>query len=389
MYGFFLFLPMDENNSDVLRKFRLRNVLWPVLIGLIVTLGLFLYKELFSGEESVLKALESISWTYWSLMYIGIGFLMMVLRDLGYVWRMRILTDGKLSWRQCLEVTLLWEFASALSPSVVGGSAVAIFMLMREKISAGRSTAIVFVTVFLDELFYVLMLPVVLLIVGNQAMFYPVTDMDTGDEVASLFGQGLMVSFWIAYGVIVAYTLFLAFAIFFRPYASHMLIKRLFFARFLKRWQRRGIKMANELLISAEEFKSKPLSYWFQAFLATLISWMARYLVLNAVLAAFAVTALGFYGHTVAFARQAIMFVMMIISPTPGSSGVAEFIFSQLLEDLTPAGLAIALAALWRLISYYPYLLIGPLLLPRRLRRGLKDSDEEKAARLPDAKPRS
>lgn len=377
---------MDENNPDVLRKFRLRNILWPVLIGLLVTLGILLYKELFTGEGSVIKALNDISWTYWSLLYIALGFLMMVIRDLGYIWRMRILTDKKLSWRQCLEVTLLWEFASALSPSVVGGSAVAIYMLVREKISAGRSTAIVFVTVFLDELFYVLMLPVVLVLVGNDAMFHPVTNMEEG---ASLFGQSLMVSFWIAYGVIVGYTLFLAFALFIRPYGIHMLIKRLFFTRFLVRWQRRGIKMANELLISAEEFKSKPITYWLQAFSATLTSWIARYLVLNAVLAAFAVNSLGFYGHAVAFARQAIMFVMMILSPTPGSSGVAEFIFSQLLEDLTPAGLGIALAALWRLISYYPYLLIGALLLPRWLRRVMQKDASTTATESPEPSLRS
>lgn len=288
---------MDETNQDILRKFRLRNVLWPVLIGLLVTVSIFLYKELFSGEQSVLKALKSISWTYGSLFYIALGFLMMLLRDLGYIWRMRILTDHKLSWRQSLEVTLLWEFASALSPSVVGGSAVAIFMLVKEKISAGRSTAIVFITVFLDELFYVLMLPVVLLIVGHTAMFHPVNGMEEG---ASIFGHSLMVSFWIAYAVIVAYTIFLAFALFIHPQGIHVLIKRLFFLRPLKRWQRRGIRMANELLISAGEFQSKPFLYWLKAFLATLTSWVSRYLVLNAVLAAFAVNALGFYGHTVA-----------------------------------------------------------------------------------------
>lgn len=377
---------MDTNKQEVLRKFQLKNILWPVLIGLIVTLGLFLYREIVSDERSVLKALEDISWTYWSAFYIAVGLVLMVVRDLGYIWRMRILTDEKLSWRQCLEVTLLWEFSSALSPSVVGGSAVAIFMLAKEKISVGRSTAIVFITVFLDELFYVLMLPVVLMVIGHEAMFNPVTDMG---ESASLFGQGLMVSFWIAYSVIVGYTLFLAFALFIHPHGIHMLIKRLFFTRWLRRWQRKGINTANELLASAEEFKSKPFGYWIQAFVATLTSWTARYLVLNAVLAAFAVSALGFYGHMVAFGRQAIMFVMMILSPTPGSSGIAEFIFSELLEDLTPLGLGIALAALWRLISYYPYLLIGAFIFPRWLKRVMKKPEEAAQAEITEASLKS
>ena len=59
----------------------------------------------------------------------------------------------------------------------------------------------------------------------------------------------------------------------------------------------------------------------------------------------------------------------MLISPTPGSTGVAEIAFSGFLKDFIPYGLAAALAFLWRLISYYPYLFIGAIILPRWIRR--------------------
>jgi uncharacterized protein (TIRG00374 family) len=58
----------------------------------------------------------------------------------------------------------------------------------------------------------------------------------------------------------------------------------------------------------------------------------------------------------------------MLISPTPGSSGVAEFAFSGFLKEFIPLGLVGALALLWRLISYYPYLFIGAAILPRWIR---------------------
>jgi uncharacterized protein (TIRG00374 family) len=57
-----------------------------------------------------------------------------------------------------------------------------------------------------------------------------------------------------------------------------------------------------------------------------------------------------------------------LISPTPGGSGIAEFAFSGFLNDFIPFGLVAILAILWRLISYYPYLFIGAIILPKWLR---------------------
>ena len=41
--------------------------------------------------------------------------------------------------------------------------------------------------------------------------------------------------------------------------------------------------------------------------------------------------------------------IVMIISPTPGVAGIAEFAFEGFLAELTPLGLAGLLAVLWRL----------------------------------------
>ncbi|MBU0489493.1 MAG: UPF0104 family protein, partial [Bacteroidetes bacterium] len=56
--------------------------------------------------------------------------------------------------------------------------------------------------------------------------------------------------------------------------------------------------------------------------------------------------------------------------PTPGGSGIAEYIFGNFLGDLIPsAAWIVPLAMLWRLISYYPYLFAGSLVLPIWIRR--------------------
>lgn len=374
---------MAIGKQDILDQIRPSRIIWPVLIGIAV-IGFAIYKVMDNG----LNPITDIDWTVDVLIWVVLGFLVMIIRDVGYVWRMRILTDGKLGWKRAVQVTLLWEFASALTPSVVGGSAIAIFMFIKEKITAGRSTAIVFITIFLDEIFYLVMLPLSVMLVGQDAVFSRVNS-DIG-----AFGMGVIVTFWVAYGIIFLYVLFLAFALFIRPQGTSHTIKRLFSTKLLRRWRKSGTQMAEDLLISSQEFRTKPFLFWAKAWTATFIAWMGRYLVLNFVLAAF--TSLTMFEHTVAFARQAIMFVVMIISPTPGSSGVAEGLFSRLFAEFSPAGYVLILATLWRLISYYPYLFVGPIILPGWVRRVFRKTtpsaqnqqtpgSDEKSA--PDPKP--
>ncbi|MDE7073647.1 MAG: flippase-like domain-containing protein, partial [Odoribacter sp.] len=61
---------------------------------------------------------------------------------------------------------------------------------------------------------------------------------------------------------------------------------------------------------------------------------------------------------------------MMLVSPTPGGSGFAEFVFTEYLGEFLPgAGVAIAMAILWRLVTYYPYLLAGVFIVPKWVSR--------------------
>ncbi|MDX2249775.1 MAG: lysylphosphatidylglycerol synthase transmembrane domain-containing protein [Bacteroidia bacterium] len=355
---------MAIEKQDILDQVRPSRIIWPILIGLAV-IGFAIYKVMQDG----LNPVTDINWTMDILIWVILGFIVMIVRDIGYMWRMRILTENKLRWKSAIQVTLLWEFSSALTPSVVGGSAVAIFMFIKEKISAGRSTAIVFITIFLDEMFYLVMVPISFILVGQSAVFSHVNS-DIG-----AFGMGVIVTFWVAYGIIFIYTLFLAFALFFHPKGTSHTLKRLFLTKLFRRWQKAGNQMADDLLVSAEEFRSKSFTFWLKAWSATFIAWMGRYLVLNFVLAAF--SSLTLFEHTVAFARQAIMFVVMIVSPTPGSSGVAEGLFARFFSEFSPVGYVLILATLWRLISYYPYLFIGPIILPGWVRRVFRRSKSQ------------
>lgn len=363
---------MSEATINLQKYFSFKRIIWPILIGMGIVGWLF-YRDISKSGNDLQSYFDQVDWTGRTFFWLAMGLVMMVLRDFAYMWRMRVITNREMSWRACFEVTLLWEFSSAASPSIVGGVAVAVFMFVKEKISAGRSAAIVFVTVLLDEAFYILALPICVLWVGQEVIFSPLHQMDAG---GSILGASLLAGFWIAYGVIFCYVIFLLFGLFVNPQGMSRGLKRLFNKRFIRRFRRRGFKTADELQLASEAFGEKKFRFWLEASAATFLAWMARYLVLNCVLAAFVAKEIGFRDHVIAFARQAVLFVVMIVSPTPGSSGIAESTFRELFSDMiVPVGITMLIALVWRLITYYPYLFIGIPILPRWLKRVYKNEE--------------
>lgn len=309
-------------------------------------------------KMGVTDALSSVHWTSVSFLYLLLAMVLMVGRDFFYIVRIRLLTHNHLSWKSGFNVILLWEFASALSPGVVGGAAVAMFILNREKIPLGKSTAIVFITALMDNLFYVVMIPLVFLVISSQDLF-PAT---------LSFSNGVEFAFWLGFLLIVAITLFLFLAIFIFPKLAGSFLGLLFRLPILRRWREKALETGKEIEVTSAEMRVEPFSHWVRVFAATCGSWICRYLVINLVLQAF--IGFGWIEHIAILGKQLVLWLFMLVSPTPGGSGVAEFAFSELLEPFAQSSiLLIALAVIWRLISYFPYLFIGAFLLPRWLQK--------------------
>lgn len=344
---------MSNTKPKVLKIFKFKRVIVPVLLGL----GVVLYL-VFRDFDA--QPFYEINWTFYSFLWIFIAILMMVTRDLSYMYRIRLLTDKQLSWRKAFDVIMLWEFASSVTPSVVGGSAAALFIVSKEGISPGRSTAIVMITALLDELFYITMVPIVILIVGTTNLF---SSADSYLFMNSKLGvQGIFI---LGYVFILVLTSIISYGVFIRPRGFKWILLRVFKLPFLRKWRTQAGEAGDDIIITSRELRGKPFIFWFRAYLSTLFSWTARFWVVNFLILSF--TPVG--QHFLIYARQLVMWVILLISPTPGSSGVAEFLFSDFLGDFIPLGLTAALALLWRLVSYYPYIIIGAIVLPNWLRR--------------------
>jgi uncharacterized protein (TIRG00374 family) len=249
---------------------------------------------------------------------------------------------------------MLWEFTSAVTPSAVGGTGLAIIFVNKEGLSIGKGSAVVMATSFLDELYFIIMFPILFLVVGFTDLFAIEGDIN--------FAREFM---WIAvtgYSIKLLYVVILTYGLFQNPKGLKWLIMRLFRLRILRKWFKSAYKATDEIVSNSIELRKKSVSFWAKSFSATFFSWTSRYLVVNALLLAF----FSVNDHILVFARQLVMWIMMLISPTPGGSGFSEFVFSNYLGDFLPAaGIAVVMAVLWRLYTYYPYLFIGAIILPK------------------------
>lgn len=348
-----------DKDHDLISKLRPGKIILPVLIGLGVVLWLMF-------REMNMASLMEISFVWASVFWLFVAFLLIVVRTFSYMARIRGLTDNEITWLQSFRIIMLWEFTSAITPSTVGGTAFAVIFLHKEGISTGRSTSVVLATSFLDELYFVVMFPLLLILVGGKSIF-----ITTAGETGVAILNNLVFVAVLGYIIILAWVLIVGYGLFFKPEAIRTFIVSMFRLPVLKRWKQSAIKAGDDIISSSRDLKKKPAAFWLNATGHTFISWTARYLVVNAILLAF----FSISDHLLIFARQLILWIIMIVSPSPGGSGFAELILGNYISDLIPVdrdhakSISLGVAVIWRLITYYPFLVAGVFIIPGWIRR--------------------
>jgi len=360
---------MADKSKKILEQLSPQRIVLPVALGIAVIAFIF-----YSGFNR--EALKQINWTGHVLAWFILSLLMMCVRHIAYMYRIKLLTENRLSWKKSFQVISLWEFSSAITPSTVGGATVALFLLSKEKISLGKSTTIVVAVTLLDNLFFVIGAPLFFLLLGKSVMI-PTDSGCLSDLNIPLINSidGLGNLFIAAYGLFLFFTGIFGYGIFVNPKGFGFLINKIFTYGVLKRWRQQAAQVADDVLVTSKELSGQKPVFWLKALIATFISWSARYLVLNFILMAFATPGIhiaGFNVQSVIFGRQFIMWVIMLLPATPGSTGIAELAFLAVQCKFFLAGLEGAILTLWRIIGYYIYLMLGVFILPRWIRRVIR-----------------
>lgn len=347
---------LNQEEQKVLDSVKFSKIVIPILLGLLVV-GYLIYTQLDLDE------LQKVNWNSHLFFWISMAILMYVLRHLFYSWRLKLLSNDVFSWTKSIELIFIWEFSSAVSPTSIGGSAVALFFLAQEKISNAKSATIVFYTIVLDTLYSILSLIGLYFIFGSS-MIRP-----NAKVLSDLDGMGYtffaVLFFMTAYGTVFFYGLFV------NPKPIKNILLWLSKRKILKRFKDELVKTSKDIVISSNELSQQSMVYHVKAFLSTCGAWTTRFLAINFIIAGIVGINFNWMDHLLMIGRGEVMHVITAFSPTPGGAGIAEIIFGGFFSDFISEGLSLLAAVFWRLISYYPYLIVGVIIIPVWLRKVL------------------
>jgi len=337
----------DQHSDDsVLNSIKVSRIILPVLIGLLAV-GYMMYRQL------DMETFQSVNWNGHMLLWVTLAIVCYLLRNWAYSWRLRGLVDNQFSWPKSAELIVLWEFSSAVSPTTIGGAGVAFFMLAQEKLSAAKTVSVVLYSMVVDTLFFVLTVPVLFMMYGSN-MIRPGADSGVYD-----------VAFWSIIGFMSVYGLVFFYGLFINPTAIKRLLFLLSKAPLLRRFQKSLRQTGIDVVTTSKELRVKPFSFHAQALVATSIAWVVRFIAINCIIIAFVPdVATDMYNQLLMYARGESMHIITSFTPTPGGAGFAEAFFGGFYAEFISQGISTIAALVWRVVTYYSYLIAGAIIIP-------------------------
>ena len=322
-----------------------------------VSIGLVVIAIMMEREFTV-DSLQKLELTPRFFLGVGLAAVLFALQNLMLTLRFHHLVRRKITIGQCFRINILCEFTSAVTPSAVGGSGLAFIYLNREGVTMGRSVFTMFAALLADEAFLAISSILLYLLVPSHLLFSMEGESWVKGSIHLVFlGSTLIVMIW----TLILYVLLLL-----KPESFGWVLRCCCKIPFLRRFLPKAERFSNELTMASSEAKREGMKFWTQLMGYTSLAWLFRFAIVVAILVAF-------HAHgniLLAWSRQWVMWMISILSPTPGGSGVAELMFRLYYSDFLPdASLAILAAMLWRLIFYYPFLVLGTLVLPKWMKK--------------------
>lgn len=267
--------------------------------------------------------------------------------------KFRVLSEGMISWLGSFRIVLTWDFTSAVTPSTIGGAPMATYAMTKEGLKLGEATAIILYSVLLDQIWFALAIPILLI----SGIFYQVVPPEAG-----LIGEASML---ILYTFLLCYAGLLAYGVLVNPAAIKKVVKFVFRLPFLNRWEEKISAEAENLESYAHQLRKKPPSFLLKAFFFSTMSWLARIALPTIVILSLLPAP-----EILSVLRSLAMNLAFLVIPTPGGSGGIEglfVLFQGPLLFMSPSLISMAVREsfiglalfLWRVISYYITIAIG------------------------------
>lgn len=274
---------------------------------------------------------------------LGIAIFVTLLKVYFTAAKIRYLADKVIGKMAAVRIALTWDFASAVTPSTIGGAPVATFAMTREGIQLGQSSAIMLYSVLLDQFWYAIAVPI-LLVSGFYFEVLPKEIGLVGNVTMVLIYTGLLI-----YGAILAYGLLI------NPAAIKKVINVVFKLPFLRKYSEKVNDEADNLESYSKLLKKKPYTFVLKAFYLSTMTWLCKI-----ALPVIVVLSLLPGDEILLSLRSLAMNLAFLVIPTPGGSGGVEGLFALFLGPLIDRKAFIGLAVFtWRVITYYSSIGLG------------------------------
>lgn len=290
------------------------------------------------------------------LPYLGAALGALFLSYLFAAWRLQYLCkrlEFRLYLRHALRTHILGVFSTTVTPGGSGSLPAVALILNHQGLASGSAWAVGVSIFAADALFHAWGMPLAL---------------------TSLYLLGLYPTspIWIILGIVATLlTAALAYLVLFKLVWLEPLT-RSFLRGPLLRFRRSGLRFIQSLLESNALFLNASVSWHVSVQAFTVLSWGSLFLILFFL-------ARGFGIQLSVLATEAAQMVVTILStvvPTPGGSGFFELGISYLLIGEGNDSAVPAVILLWRLLTYYLYFVLGPLLGGYLLLKRLQQREE-------------
>ena len=339
-----------SENQSVASRFKPSMVIWPILFGLI-GVGYMFWREMRDGIPDEPLTLANHWWVF-----VLLVILFTLLKDFSGMYRLRVMSGMPLKFRQLFRIRMLYEFTSAVTPSAAGGSSLEVLFIHREGVKVSRATSMTILALFLDEMLMIVLFPLLLLVIPYHELF----------TSEGAFQYGYLWAFLIGYALKFIWVTILFIGLFCKSTIIVKIIGLIFKLKFLRKYKMRGLRTALEIRNCALEIQHEKIGYWLRMFVSTAGIWVLRFLIANAAIMIF--NPLSGADNLMCFARQYILNIIGIIVPTPGGSGFAEVMFNDFLaEYISQKVSTMVITPVWRISTYYYYLIAGVIILPQWL----------------------
>lgn len=351
---------MSSQKDNVAKSLKSSHIILPVAIGLLAIAWMFQseFSSLTDAKSDLLSYFDG-----WTILFLFLALLLACIKDLCGMWRLYLLSDKKLRFASLFRVRMLYEFTSAITPSAAGGSALEMLFIHKEGIKFGESSAITVISLFLDELFFVLAFPLLMLLIPFNELF----------AVSGKVSASIISFFMIGYASKVLWVSMLFIGLFFKPSIITGLFRKIFAIKFLSKYRTRAYRTAIEIRECSKSMKHKSFRFWISNIGLTFALWLSRFSIVNMLIMGFVPLS----ENLLVIGRQFVIMVVMLIAPTPGGSGFVELMFNNYLGEFIPSGvISLLIVVCWRLLTYYNYLFAGIIIAPRWISRSFGKHDK-------------